>query len=122
MLNIYDQTFKVSIPPPAHPTCRHSHSSEEDLAGIMLSDADPESDEDIMFVSFWLAPSPSGSRMAISLHDASEDSAINISESKLESDVDLEEVTVSLFHLFYIFLSFPIDKTARHRADSPCQC
>jgi len=104
MLNTHDQTIKVSIAPPAHPTCRHSHPSE-DLADIVLSDANPESDEDITIISFRLAPGPSGSAMAIPLCDASEDSdIIEISESKPESDADSEDVAVSLFPLLYFSL------------------
>ncbi len=105
MLNTHDQTVEVSIAPPAHPTCRHSHPSE-DLVDIVLSDANLESDEDIIIISFWPASGPSsGSAMAIPLCDASEDSdIIKISESKPESDADSEDVAVSLFPLLYFSL------------------
>ena len=120
----HDQTVIVSIAPPAHPTCqcRHPHPSEDDLADIILTDANPDSDEDITIVSYRPAPGPSGSAIATPLHDASEDSDIDISKSEVESEADLKDVTVSLFLLFYIFLS-STDKTAgRGGADSCCQC
>ena len=105
MLNTHDQTIEVSIAPPAHPTCRHSHPSE-DSADIVLSDANLESNEDITIISFRPASGLSGSSaMAIPLCDASEDSdIIEISESKPESDADSEDVTVSLFPLLYFSL------------------
>ncbi len=101
----HDQTIEISIAPPAHATGSRPLLPFQEDPDIILSDTDPESNEEVTIMSFGPVPGPSGPTKAIIPHDSDD---INVSDSELESDsdVDLEDVVVSLFSLLHFSLSW----------------